>query len=298
MDTIILYHRDMDGLASALITKKNYPDAEIKSVQYGEDVININTIKEYKNKQVILVDFSFNECIMEHLVKETKDFIWIDHHKSAMEKMPELWNDKNIKGIRSLEKSACELCWDYFFPNEDTPYAIKLIGDRDTWKFKYENDTKYFCEYLRQFDIEDVEDIKIIGKIIDNSDDGLYEYIENGKACYNYMMAEVKRLYKKGNIEEKECFIGNTYCNPTEPYDYKKYDTFICHSNSFISELANYALKQGDCEIAEIRQKIFDETKGWITVVSLRSKKEGVDVSKIAQAHGGGGHYCASGYVE
>lgn len=296
----------MDGLASALIAKKKFLNAKICSVQYGEDILH-ELIKD-KSKDIleneteyrlIIVDFSFDDTDMEVAKDMFKEFIWIDHHKSAMEKMPELWNNKNVKGIRSLEKSACELCWDYFFPDKDVPYGIELIGDRDTWKFKHGDDTRYFCEYLRQYDIEDDGDINTLILIIFDTIDGIEFCIDKGTYCYNYMMAEVKRLYKKGKIEEKECFIGYTYCNPTEPYDYEKYKTFICHSNSFISELGSYALKQGDCEIAEIRQRIWNKDKQkWITVVSLRSKKDGVDVSKIAIAHGGGGHYCASGYVE
>lgn len=113
--------------------------------------------------------------------------------------------------------------------------------------------------------------------------DSIYDCVDKGEILYNYMMAEVKRLYKKGTI-------GLLYNDIM---------TFQCYSNSYISELANYALEQGDCEIAEITQKRYDKKKEkWITIVSLRSKKNGVDVSKIAQAYGGGGHRPSASYVE
>lgn len=292
---IIIYHRDMDGLASALIAKKVYPDAEMKSVQYGEDTLS-DLIEKVSSKildnrteyRLIIVDFCFEKTDMEVAQDVFKEFIWIDHHSGVITKMPELWNDKKIKGIRSIEKSACELTWDYFFPDKETPYSIKLIGDRDTWKFKYGEDTKYFNEYLRQFDIEDETDIHYIDTDIFMDADEINDLIDEGEISYDYMMAEVKRLYKKGYI----------WMQGTHKED-NIYSVYECHSSSFISELANYALEQGNCDIAEIRQRIYDKTKNkFITVVSLRSKKGGADVSKIAQKYGGGGHENAAGYSE
>ena len=284
METLIIYHRDMDGLASALIARKRYPNAGLISVQYGEDIIDRDTIIYYKGKRLVLVDFSFNRTVMDHLLEEVAEFIWIDHHKTAKEALPELWEEANILGIRDMNHAACELTWAYFNPTEETPYGIELIGDRDTWTFKYKEDTKYFHEYLRQYDIE--TDITAIDMEIFEDANNINECIDEGKILYDHMLSEVSRIYKKGTVSNKEYINSNHY------------NTFICHSNSYISELANYALGQAGCDIAEIRQRIYDVKKGWMTIVSLRSKANGVvDVSEIARDHDGGGHFHAAGYV-
>jgi phosphoesterase RecJ-like protein len=54
--------------------------------------------------------------------------------------------------------------------------------------------------------------------------------------------------------------------------------------------LVNYALSIGDAEVAVF----FRELPGGRFRVSLRSKG-GLDVAKIAEEFGGGGHTCASG---
>ena len=263
----------MDGLASALIARKRYPSAKMISVQYGEEQKEIGDIK---NSRIILVDFSYNNLIMQGFKNEAKEFIWIDHHKTAKEELSDLWNDLGIAGIRSTKSSACELTWHYFNPNKDYPYGIELIGDRDTWTFKYKEDTKYFNEYLRLYDIDSKNDINFIEDDIFSEADNINACIDDGASFYDYMISEIKRIYKKGHLQGRK---------------------FICYSNSYISELANYALKQDECDIAEIRQRVYDKDKGWQTVVSLRSKND-VDVSKIAKEHGGGGHFHAAGYIQ
>ena len=147
---IIYYHNDMDGISSAAIVLKVFPEEDIKcvAVDYGnEDVLKIEDIKD---NDVFIVDFSFPPETMKLIQKEANALQWIDHHKTAMEKNPELWHSKEVDGIRSLEKSGCELTWEYFFPDNEMPYAIKLIGDYDMWNFKYPS-TKKFGELINLF---------------------------------------------------------------------------------------------------------------------------------------------------
>lgn len=39
--TIVLYHKDMDGITAALVAKQKYPTAKLQGVQYGESLIQI-----------------------------------------------------------------------------------------------------------------------------------------------------------------------------------------------------------------------------------------------------------------
>ena len=97
---------------------------------------------------------------MTYFKNNSKIFCWVDHHKSAMEKNPELWNSDEIDGLRSLEKSGCELTWEWFSPHEPAPEVVQLVGDYDTWTFKYGDRTKAFGEGIH-LEVEDPENAKV-----------------------------------------------------------------------------------------------------------------------------------------
>lgn len=275
MKTLILYHRDMDGLASALIARKKYPDAHIESVQYGDKI----DCTWFAWHRIILVDFSFDKETMGELKENSEEFIWIDHHRTAAESP--LWRRKYIKGKRSVKKAACELTWEYFFSGEECPYAIKLIGDRDMWKFKYDYQTKNLHTYFETFDINEKHDIEIIDDIIFDCAKfhELKQFINAGRNMSLYKNALIKKIYEKGTVKEE---FGHM--------------AFMCMSPVLISEVADYAIKHNsEIEIAVIWQYKYVDNKP-TTIISLRSRGN-VDVSEIAKKNGGGGHHDAAGYV-
>lgn len=274
IETVIIYHRDLDGLVSALIAKDVYPDAKMISVNHGEGYHGLDSLEE---KRVIVVDFSYPHNIMQSLKNITKQLIWIDHHKTASKL--KLWTDWTIDGIRDDGNTfaGCELAWKYFNPDKKIPLGVELVGDWDTWSFKHGVDTKAFHEALQLFDIETQNDI--IKRIVFSNNARIKDYISDGKILINYKEAMVKRLYKTGHIER---FEGHR--------------CFVCHTNLFTSDLASYAFRMDpSVEIARIEQTKWDGKK-WIIEHSLRSQGN-VDVSKIAEKYGGGGHFKASGYI-
>ena len=96
-----VYHKDLDGIASAAIVSH--------FVKEPCDYIEVGYSKEFpfdqiaKDELVYIVDFSIEEW--ERLLEITKDVVWIDHHKSAIE----LYADYSyLDGIRSVAAAACE----------------------------------------------------------------------------------------------------------------------------------------------------------------------------------------------
>ena len=121
------YHADMDGkCAGAIVYNQTrflqdgitltYP--EMISINYKDDFPFESILP---NEEVVIVDFSLQkEGEFDKLLLITKNVIWIDHHKSAIEKHP---NMKDLKGIRDISMSGCELTWKYFhgdFPDQET----------------------------------------------------------------------------------------------------------------------------------------------------------------------------------
>jgi oligoribonuclease NrnB/cAMP/cGMP phosphodiesterase (DHH superfamily) len=122
------YHSsDLDGICSAAIVKYRYPECELIAIDYDYNHHIFDSVSV--GETVFMVDFS---ALSEHMryLKYHTDFIWIDHHKTAIEKCSKL---EPIAGIREIGKAACELTWEYLFPNKTMPEAVRLLGRYDVW---------------------------------------------------------------------------------------------------------------------------------------------------------------------
>ena len=277
----VVYHRDFDGLASALIANKYYSEQEnigkieLQSIQYGEP---FDILDNSEFNCCVLLDFSFDDATMSNIKSQVDEFIWIDHHKTAQSL--KMWKS-DVMGKRSLKSSACVLTWLHFY-SHPIPYSIRLIGDYDIWTFKYEDDTRAYIEFLSQFDIDDdIQQLSscILRSSISSTDYAVRRCIEQGRPLVRYRESIVRHMYKKGKV-----------------VDWNGITTFVCNATVFHPYLADYALKQNpDIEIVNIFQIKWDGEK-WITIHSLVSRGK-IDVSEIAELYGGGGHHNASGFV-
>ncbi len=134
------YHSsDFDGHCSGAIVKRKYPECQMIGVEHDKTVTEVmkDETPFINNETVFIVDFCFDEKEMRDLQKYTT-LIWIDHHKSSIEKMGNFECD----GIRYLEesnatpsdkKAGCELTWEYLFPDKIMPRVVKLLGRYDIW---------------------------------------------------------------------------------------------------------------------------------------------------------------------
>ena len=258
------FHNDMDGIASASIVKKVYPNAKFQAVDYGDDWDASDII----NSKCIIVDFSFDN--MEELKQYPDILCWIDHHKSAMEKNKELWDSDEIDGLRDITKSGCELTWDWFFPHEKVPRAIELIGDRDMWKFKYGDETRAFHEFVSSRYKE--PNIDLLNLKIDSFMD-------------EFTTEDIGRML----LEKKREQINKSFEQGTD-IKFHSHKTRLINTNLNVSGVGEYCYKDKGYPIALIWSKRGDKI-----VCSLRSNT--IDVGKIAESHGGGGHKFASGFT-
>ena len=141
MKTIIAYHgADLDGHCSGALAKLKWPDAEMIPTDYGR----FNPDWVPNGARLVMLDFSLPMQEMVALAKRLHasggKFVWVDHHKSAIEEWIAL-----PKGDRDLFEpefdaslAACELAWIRFFGDgttEGMPKAVKLLGVYDTWRF-------------------------------------------------------------------------------------------------------------------------------------------------------------------
>jgi len=266
------YHgTDMDGKCAAAIVNKYYREAEEKAfygINYNND-FPFEIIK--KDELIIIVDFSLQkEGEFQKLLEITKNIIWIDHHKTAIERHKDM---SHLRGIRNINKSGCELTWEYFYPNKMIPRIVKLLGDYDTWTFAYGDDSNYLQQGIRLNDTKptNINWDKWLGE---SSDEYSKKIIKDGKICIQYRDNYYYSLVEAWSF----------------PVEFEGYKCIACNAGSVSSQLFD-GIEDIDVKY-DIRITFVFDSKQW--TVSLYSKI--VDVSEIAKKYGGGGHEEAAGF--
>ena len=277
------YHKaDFDGKCSAFIVRKYFKedfsrkeDCVLVGVNYGEEekIWKYLDLMDTKTP-ILMVDFSiqpFSE-MYNRLISKFPHFVWIDHHKSAIEAHHN--HGGRVGGLRRVGIGACQLCWEYFYPGKNIPLFIKLLAEYDVWNhsdprtvpfqygLRYERNTSPYNTKLWEslFNEENVNKIVDRGKII-------YEWEKRSNEKY------VKSYSFEVEFEGLKCIAcirgGANSSLFDSIWDESKYDVMMLLSYN-------------------------GNTKLW--TVSLYSTKEGIDVSKIAEKYGGGGHKGAAGF--
>ena len=121
------YHNsDLDGICSAAIVKKKFPDCELIGINHG-DPFPWDNISEHE--EIFMVDFSLPGDEMLEL-NQACNLVWIDHHKTAIDR---LLPQETFTGLQRIGVGACALVWEYLFPELPMPRAVKLLSDWDIW---------------------------------------------------------------------------------------------------------------------------------------------------------------------
>lgn len=119
-----------------------------------------------KDRDILIVDFSYPLPVLRAMAKEARSVLVIDHHKTAQEDLAELpepdrnWQKDtlpfNLAAIFDQERSGAGLTWDYMHPGTPRPRIIDLIEDRDLWKFAYGDESRAFHAVLASYDWSDL----------------------------------------------------------------------------------------------------------------------------------------------
>ena len=322
MKTVCIYHSiDLDGWMSAAIVKHWYekkyypntlyhgnvivdPNEGLHSLtflgwNYGDPIPNLSEYDE-----VIMCDVSFP--LTDMLELDNKEFIWIDHHISAITKIDSFvkenmeFQDKTIAdevkidGLRDTNFAACELTWQYFFPNQSMPEIVRLLGRYDCFGHKGTNEEKKVLEFqygARQAisNYEEAYDYLLrsihksrISSTIEE------DILMQGKSIYSYLCTEAKQIYKNGfeiKFEEEKWIY-----NPNNIIIHER--KFICFNRERFNPI-NFGInyhKDGYDGAA-----CFWYTNGMWNF-SLYNDNGEVDCSVIAKEYGGGGHKGAAGF--
>lgn len=281
----IFYHlADADGKCSGFLVDR-YAEhfdkykVEFCGINYGMD---FPFDKIQRDEQVFIVDYSIFPEEMDKLLEITSNVVWIDHHKSSIQRYENY--DKEIAGIRYDGIAGCALTFCYLtlmtlggnvkvkpFDVEmvkELPKFIALIADYDVWTFEFGDETRNFHSGLMLNTHNPWDDIwsalyanPIVNGLIE---DGKIAKLARASMMKDY--CEAKGF--EATLNGYKVFAINmamVSSDDFESVDASKYDLFV--GFSFDGKTWNY---------------------------SLRSTK--VDCSEIAMSYGGGGHVGAAGF--
>lgn len=153
--TTIVYHRaDDDGKMSRAVVEKHLNDRGEESNAIGWDYGDAEPVLP-ADGDVWVVDISIDSLFARAMEDpELRDrIIWIDHHKSAIERWDRNDLPRRFRGLRYDGIGACRLCWLFTGTDEadwtpdkmksceasrwpGEPWGVFLVGLRDVWRHK------------------------------------------------------------------------------------------------------------------------------------------------------------------
>ncbi|MCI0444298.1 hypothetical protein L0152_13935 [bacterium] len=275
---ICIYHsRDLDGFTSAAIVKRKYPEAKLIGFDYGQKL----PMEQVPNGEpIIMIDVSLPMPQMLELAKHSGwQLKWIDHHISAINEYKEFVGkgEAFMTAVISNGIAACEIAWKHFFPDENMPEAVRLLGEYDTWrnhdKQTWENSILPFQFGMRQ--ICNSPETFPESMLTQRSAIECIPIINNGKIILNYQAQTNELQCKKAAFE----------------HEFEGLRAICLNGGGFNSDVFKSVYDESRHDIMMPFQ--FDG-KQW--TISLYTTKDEVDCSAIAKSKGGGGHKKASGF--
>lgn len=291
MKTTVIYHSaDYDGIFCREIARKFLPDAELIGWNFGDPLIPFP-----KEGAVYVLDLS-PDCLDRdetiHGGNEQKSrLVWIDHHKTSIEKYP---ND--IRGVRIDGVAACRLTWQWFFheagQGENSegkpwskddyverrvtePLAVRLAGEYDIWD-KRDPDAEVFQYGLRTRKLTDADwdDLLCV-----KTHSIFSTLIDEGEIAQRYSQATDASTCK-----------SRTWLMEWEGLK------FLCVNSARFNSLFFSAKDVPETGHDALLGFCYDG-KCWTVSLYHAKHRTDLDLSEIAKRHGGGGHRGACGFT-
>lgn len=287
--TVVIYHKsDFDGIFCREIARTFLGDEGVEFIgwEYGEPAPKVTP-----DQQLYILDLSVDE-LMAH-----PKLIWIDHHKTAIEKY-----SATVPGYRIDGVAACRLAWQWFYilqlnaqnaTNEQLqldmpekqmfinrlvpePLAVLLAGEYDIWD-KRDPRADLFQHGLRSREL----DAGWWKQMLDVSPAGAFPVLallESGQAVAYAETQKNERIIRNNGFT----------------IQWEGLTLLCCNAGSYNSHLFTAGIQPehdgllGFCLRAN--------GKWTVSLYGVPGKPD-VDLSVVAKKYGGGGHKQACGFT-
>lgn len=290
---LVIYHAGCwDGFCAAWVAKRALGAVEPFAAHYATPPPDV------RGRVVYMLDFCYPRPVMRRILSDARWLVVLDHHKTAEaelsgivdefiqrpdlipsnleanphgQELPCVWFD--------MGKSGGRLAWEYFnrqhgpAPADITiptaPWLVDYTEDRDLWRHalpESESINAALRSYPLDFDLWD-------------------EFHSN--------VGQREMFKREGSaIRRAERAMVETHVRHAREVEMDGHSVLVVNATVLFSEIAG-ALANGRPFGACYFDR-FDGKRQW----SLRSDADGIDVSQIAKARGGGGHAHAAGFEE
>lgn len=287
MKTTIIHHSaDFDGLFCGQIAKKFLPGADVIGWDFGDAKIPFPS-----EGTIYILDLS-PDCLGGDTYDSSR-IVWIDHHKSSIEKWP-----TTIPGYRIDGVAACRLAWQWFaasaagiIPDQDSlpdklmfveravtePLSVRLAGEYDIWD-KRDERAEVFQFGLRSVEAEHLSWARMLTVAEPSAQLYIDLLLSNGRLLQRYQ-------------QRNDASVVNfrSFLQPFEGLTFLALNTARCNSLTFaakdVPETGHDAL-----------MGFYWTGSEWKVSLYHAKHRTDLDLSKIASSRGGGGHRGACGF--
>lgn len=284
---VVFHYPCSDGITAAGVVFNYYEgDSNIEFVRgnYSRDVDPMDFIEQFRDKDVLMVDFSFPADILEKISSSANSVVILDHHitaQNALEQytvegnfdnenlnvngIEDVLKEQKIVAIFDMDESGASLAWKFFNPSSTIPDYINYVRDID----------------LNKLELPRVHDFKWGARALPLTVEGNANTIRTANIT----------TIQDGGISIRqfvETRLGQLHDESHEGVWYNIPFKWAITDYAFASDLANSFVLQG----YRFGVAVYFTKAG--LGLSLRSAAD-LDCSAIAKELGGGGHKQAAG---
>lgn len=309
--TTILYHADcLDGFGAAYAAWRRFGDAaRYQPMHHGESWRN----QDLAGHNVFILDFSFPADDLLAMARVARSVCLLDHHVTALDPWREKLRGDADTGLSifrhpelpltlafNLEKSGARLAWEHFHPGQPIPLALAHIEDQDIWRFRLPG-TRPFCRALRLNPFDFGAWDGLVGAAGSDQSDVYRKMVAEGEAIERFLALEVERL-ANGRLAMAVILKGE----PIDPLQALRHGLPVIEADGqawravrglAVNASAVFASELGN-RLAELSGSfglIWQLSGDGEVKISIRAQGN-VDVAKLAENYGGGGHANAAGF--
>ncbi|EEX09593.1 phosphohydrolase [Ruegeria lacuscaerulensis ITI-1157] len=276
--TICIYHANCaDGFTAAWAVREALGNkVEYVPASYGD------APPEVTGADVIIVDFSYKRPMLERMAQTARSVLVLDHHKTAQADLAGIpapegqWDMHrstagNPVALFDMDRSGAQMAWDYFHQGA-RPFLVDVVADRDLWRWQLDQ-SREINAVIGSHEMTWDTWGDLAARLQADADIG--RVAAEGKAI---LRAHDKLVRQVIDASKRRMVIGG-------------YDVPVAAAPYALASDTAGAMAEGEPFAATY----VDRPKG--RAFSLRSRSNGIDVSEIAKAYGGGGHRSAAGFL-
>jgi oligoribonuclease NrnB/cAMP/cGMP phosphodiesterase (DHH superfamily) len=286
MDKVLcVYHKDcIDGYAAAWVVGHacGFENVEFVAANYGD------ALPVLEGREVYIVDFSYDpaELSTDDLkqMAKAKRLVMLDHHETAYAN----WKDVPLLDHWTFRyepaMSGVGVAWRWFFGgNKAMPMPLQLIQDRDLWQFQLEGSREFHAVAVSYGLLREAP----------TEHGWLGQLIEDTPFWLNGPPSDIIMIQGKAIIRDQKNLI-QTLLQRAHLVSCRGYEVPLCQVPYDMRSDAGFWLS-----LKYPFSITYDDVwSDGVRKYSFRSnKKTGIDVMKVTQPWGGGGHKHASGFT-